>query len=194
MIILITGVPGTGKTTISKILARKLQAHHIDVSKLVFTENFVLRKDVMRNTLIADLETLKIKLKKLMTNNKKMIIDGHYSSDLIDAKLVKYIFVFRRAPWKLKGILLKRGYSSNKIWENLEAEILGISLSDALLYHDPKKICEIDTTYESQKKIVKRIMSIISGVKPCKFGEIDWINDSETQKLLKKNVTSLKTL
>ena len=70
MIILITGVPGTGKTTISKILARKLQAHHVDVSKLVFSENFVLRKDVMRNTLIADLETLRIKLKKLMTNNK----------------------------------------------------------------------------------------------------------------------------
>ena len=65
-VIVITGTPGVGKTTISKALATKLRALYLSVGDLVKTENLILGVDVERQTLIADLKKLRERINSII--------------------------------------------------------------------------------------------------------------------------------
>ena len=188
--LIITGVPGTGKTTISKLVQKKLDATHVDVSKLAISEDNSQEIDERRETLIANMKNLSEKLIDLIEKSRKLvIIDGHYSPELIKTDLVEKIFVLRRAPWVIKEVLEKRGYSKTKILENIEAEILGTCLHDALSHHPKEIICEIDVTDMSSDYIAELITLILAEKKTCKVYEVDWglhINTLELLKELKK--------
>ena len=69
-IILITGVPGVGKTTISSLLMQKLDAVHIDISKIVKEENLYESIDEERQSLIIDIEKLRISILKIKAGTK----------------------------------------------------------------------------------------------------------------------------
>ncbi len=185
--LIITGVPGTGKTTISRLLQKKLDATHVDVTKLAISERNNQKIDEKRETLIVNMKTLSEKLIVLIEKSRKpVIIDGHYSPELIQTDLVEKIFVLRRAPWVIKEVLEKRGYSKNKILENVEAEILGTCLHDALSHHPKEVICEIDVTDRSSDYIAEFITSILAENKTCEIYEIDWGIHTKTLEILKE--------
>lgn len=186
-VLIITGVPGTGKTTISRLLQEKLDATHIDVTKLAIRERDTQKTDEKRETLIVNMKTLSEKLVDLIDKSRKLvIIDGHYSPELIQTDLVEKIFVLRRAPWVIKEVLEKRGYSTTKIMENIEAEILGTCLHDALSHHPKEVICEIDVTDISSDFTAELITSILAENKICKVYEIDWGTHIKTLEILKE--------
>lgn len=185
--LIITGVPGTGKTTISRLLQEKLDAIHVDVTKLAISERNIKETDEKRDTLIVNMKTLGEKLFDLINKSKKpVIIDGHYSPELIQTDLVEKIFVLRRAPWLIKEVLEKRGYSKEKILENVEAEILGTCLHDALSHHPKELICEIDVTDRSSDYTAEFITSILAENKTCEVYGIDWGNNIKTFEILKE--------
>jgi adenylate kinase len=190
--LIITGIPGTGKTTISRLLQKKLDATHVDVSKLAISEESTKEIDERRETLIVNMKTLSEELIDLIKKSRKqVIIDGHYSPELIQTDLVEKIFVLRRAPWEIKEVLEKRGYSKTKILENVEAEILGTCLHDAISHHPKEVICEIDVTDRSSDYIAEFITLILAEKKTCKVYEVDWgihINTLELLKELKSKV------
>jgi adenylate kinase len=95
------------------------------------------------------------------------------------------VFVLRKAPWKLKYELERRGYQPRKVWENLEAELLGICLKDSKKHHNINKICEIDTTNLTPVEIVDKIISILKNDSPCKILDINWSLKPEILNLLK---------
>ena len=105
MIIIVTGTPGTGKTTHAKALAKRERYTYVDV-------NEVIKK-----------------------NNKKIngiIIDSHLSHYLAP-ELVDRCMVMRCSDLKkLRKRLKKRGYSLQKIKENLEAELMETCLQEAM--------------------------------------------------------------
>ena len=185
--LIITGVPGTGKTTISKLLQEKLNATHIDVTKLAICEKNTQKTDEKRETLIVNMKTLSEKLVFLINKSTKLvIIDGHYSPELIETDLIEKIFVLRRAPWIIKEELEKRGYPKDKILENIEAEILGTCLHDALSHHPEGIVCEVDVTNRSTYYTAEFIKSILEENKTCKVHGIDWGRHIETLEVLKE--------
>ncbi len=185
-VILITGVPGVGKTTVSETLARELCGAHIELSKLALEENLVEEKDTERDTAVIDQEAMKRRLTALIAaNDRPLIIDGHYASDLVDPKTADYVFVLRRSPWTLKVVLESRGYGREKVRENVEAELLGVVLEDALRSQEHGKICEVDTTERETGDVVREILDVLKGRKEHGFGEIDWMIKPEVEGLLR---------
>jgi len=83
------------------------------------------------------------------------------------------VAVLRRSPYELEKILKKRGYSLGKIRENLESEILGVSLYDSVKTFGRSKIVEFDTTGETPDKTTREIMRALR--KKPKPAGIDWL-------------------
>ena len=184
-IILVTGTPCVGKTSVSRKLAAKLNALHIDLAELVKREKLYSEIDTERNSLIADLDKVSQKVKKIIQKaGSDVIIDGHYAVHVVAPEVVNFVFVLRKDPLKLKTLMEERGYSSRKLWENLEAEILDVCLSEAIEVCGKNKVCEIDATDKSINEVVDEILGIIDGKRRCYVGIVDWLGKLEKEGVL----------
>ena len=95
---------------------------------------------------------------------------------------VTKVFVLRRDPRELKQLMEKCGYSGSKMWENLQAEIIDVCLSEALEFH-AGKACELDVTGRSLEEVVGEILDVLEKRKSCLFGIIDWLGMLEKEGL-----------
>jgi len=176
-LIVVTGVPGTGKTTVSTLLATELKAEHIELTRLVREGGLSQGWDQTRATTIADMKALRHAILNIVENARApVIVDGHYSPDVSPREETTLVVVLRRAPWVLRDELRARGYSTRKVRENVEAEILGTCHADSLVAQDPAKVLEIDTTREAPEDSVRLIMAALDGEVEPSHGEVDWMS------------------
>lgn len=187
MIIALTGTPGTGKTTVCGIIREHSQYgkqfHIIDLNRLVIDGNLYTEKDRSRNSYIADLEKLKIRVEEIIDQSPQgidVIMEGHLSHYLTTDAVI----VLRAAPIALRKRLGKRrDYSFEKIKENANAEALDVILVESL--EKSSNVYEINTTDMNPLAIVKSIISIIEALRmkrlPEEFipGKINWIDQVE---------------
>lgn len=173
---MITGTPGVGKTAISRLLASKLDAKHIDLGELVKRENLASGVDEARGTLIVDTKEISKRVMDIIEESERdVIIDGHYAVDVVPAKEVHLVFVLRRDPDELRGLMKTRGFKESKIQENLAAEILDVCLSEAVDSCGLDKVCEIDTSGKEIEDIVEEVISILKEKSQCRRGIVDWL-------------------
>jgi adenylate kinase len=182
-VILITGTPCTGKTTLAQNLTTKLQAQYINLSNLAETENLTVGKDLQRDTTIIDEAKMYRKLKQIIeqSTNPNIIIDGHYAAAVTPKDQVTTILVLRRNPKELRTIMQQRNYTQQKQDENIAAEILDVCLTEALQEFSKEKICEIDTTNQISDQTLQQATDIVDGKKPCTIGNIDWLGQLERE-------------
>ena len=182
IIISISGTPGTGKTVVSKIIAKKLGTNLITVKNVIKKEKVPFKHDKERKTKIIDIKDLNRAIAKNIDKNKNNIIEGHLSH-LIKSDIV---IILRCNPEVLKKRLTKRKWNKRKINENILAEVLDSTTIEALEIHSKKRIFEIDTSKKKVKDIVGIAMSIIkkkNDYKDYRAGKIDW-----TEKYLRKTI------
>jgi len=185
--ILITGTPCVGKTTVSQQLASKLNALHIDLAELVTRERLTSGVDEKRKTLIANGARLSKRVQQITRQHIKdrdIIIDGHYATDIVSARDITRVFVLRRHPEELKKLLEARGFKGRKLWENLAAEILDVCLYDAIKAAGHDNVCEIDVTGKKTEDVANEIILILTKKKPCTTGIADWLGKLEQEKRL----------
>jgi adenylate kinase len=179
-VILVTGTPAVGKTAVSSLLASKLDAEHVNLTELVKRERLTSGVDKVRKTLIADTKRVSKRVQEIMKSSQRdVIIDGHYAVDVVSAKDVHVVFVLRRDPEQLKGLMENRGFEGRKLWENLAAEILDVCLWDAVSVCGTEKVCEIDVSGKRVEDIVGDIISVLEGRKKCEVGIVDWLGKLE---------------
>jgi len=174
MIVAISGTPGTGKTSISKILEQR-GFEIVDLNKISIEKDFVIDVDEKRGSNIIDVNMLN----KYVTNNyaKKDIVfvEGHLSHLL---KNIDKVIVLRCHPSLLKKRLAKKKWNDKKIKENADAESLDIVLCESIDVHPKKNIFEVDTTERTVDQVVSCILEIVENkFKPMKkynIGYIDW--------------------
>lgn len=179
-IIVVTGTPGVGKTTISQKLANKLDANYLSIANLVKEEQLISGVDKIRKTLVADTKKVSERVQEILRSSVgNIIIDGHYAMDVVPKKEVNTFFVLRREPAELKDVLENRGFGGKKLWENLAAEILDVCLLDALSVCGADKVCEIDVSGKTVEEIVEEMVSVLKEKKACQAGIIDWLGKLE---------------
>ena len=183
-VILITGTPCTGKTTIAKQLTQKLDADYINLTDFAINHGLTLGEDKERQTTIIDEKAMRQKLEATVRkiSNTNVIIDGHYAAAVVPTDIVSTVFVLRRNPKELKRFMQTRRYANDKLWENLSAEILDSCLIEAIQTQQGK-VCEIDTTGKLPNEVTAEILEILADPKKCCVGFVDWLGMLEKEGL-----------
>lgn len=171
----ITGNPGVGKHTNAKIIAEKIDAEIIDINDVAIDNNAT-----GRNTDLGfdvDVKELVRLLEKLLKTKRDLVLVGHLAPYVLKPAGISLVAVLRRSPYELEKTLKKRGYSADKVRENVASEILGTSLYDSLKTFGKRKVAEFDTTGKSPEETADEILAALQKKprsKPKLLG-IDWL-------------------
>lgn len=181
-IIIITGTPGVGKSSISSLLASRIGGEVISVGKLVEEEKLHLGWDDERKTYIADIDAVSKRIGEIIkAKHGTIIIEGHYAVHVVPPEKVNLVFVLRRDPRELRKVLESRLYDQRKIQENLAAEILDVCLFDAVNICGVERVSEVDTTGKNLDEVVEEMVMLIEGKKRRRVGIVDWLGMLESE-------------
>jgi adenylate kinase len=185
-VILMSGTPGVGKTTLAHALTAKLDAVYVNLTDLALDENLILGKDKQRDSMIVDETRMKRRMGEMIEKcqDKDIVIDGHYAVDVVPKKSITQVFVLRRDPVELRRLMESSGISGRKLWENLASEVLDVCLVDALRVLGTSKVCEVDMSGKSVEQAVSEILEILGDNRKCRVGIVDWIGKLESEGLL----------
>ncbi|CAH2069343.1 unnamed protein product [Thlaspi arvense] len=127
--ILITGTPGTGKSTTAAALAEATNFRHICVGDLVKEKNLHDGWDDKFESYILNEDLVCDELEDVMVAGGN-IVDYH-GCDFFPERWFDGVVVLQTENSILYDRLTKRGYSGTKLSNNLECEIFGILLEEA---------------------------------------------------------------
>ena len=184
-VILITGTPCVGKTTVAQHLTAKLDALYVNLTDLAEKHSLTLGEDKERKTTIIDEDKMRAKIGETIDTSEKttIIVDGHYAAAVVPKRYVTRIFVLRRNPIELRNFMEKNGFQGAKLWENIASEILDVCFVEALREHKKEKVCEVDVTGKTTENVASEIIAILDSRKKCRVGCVDWLGMLERKDL-----------
>jgi adenylate kinase len=172
MRIIITGTPGTGKTTMARLLAGYLDYPLIDLKEFINERGMFAKKG---NEKIVNMSRLRKSLPSFLKKKKHFVLEGHIACEL---KLpADTIFITRTKPSTLKRRLGKRNYSAKKIEENVMAELLDYCTQKVNEKYGVRPL-ELETSGRSRRTCLNMMLGAIKNKKK----KLDVINYSNQLK------------
>ncbi|MFH1064766.1 MAG: AAA family ATPase [Candidatus Woesearchaeota archaeon] len=154
--IIVTGTPGTGKTTVAMRLAKKLGWKYVDVNKVISKERLSEGYDRKNRCRIVDEKKLGKTLVQLAKKSEENLVIDSHMSHYMPAKSVDLCIVTRCNLKILKRRLKRRGYTENKIKDNLECEIFDTCLIESQEAGHDVIVVETDKKVDYDK-ILKKV-------------------------------------
>ncbi|KAJ3146281.1 hypothetical protein HDU86_000497 [Geranomyces michiganensis] len=141
--ILVTGTPGTGKTTTCELLAIAAPQllSHIEVGALVKERHLHSGFDDEFQSWLLDEDMVVDELEPLMQQGGQIV--DHHGCDFFPQRWFDLVVVLRANNEILYPRLEKRNYQPNKIQENIECEIMQVVLEEAHASYDEAIILEL---------------------------------------------------
>ncbi|KAJ7964882.1 Adenylate kinase isoenzyme 6-like [Quillaja saponaria] len=127
--LLVTGTPGTGKTTTSSALAEATQLRHINVGELVKDKNLHDGWDDEVESYLINEDLVCDELEDVMEEGGN-IVDYH-GCDFFPERWFDHVVVLQTDNSVLYDRLSKRGYTGSKLSNNIECEIFQVLLEEA---------------------------------------------------------------
>lgn len=142
--VLVAGTPGVGKSTICTRVMEMAEAKglkHLNIAEMIKKKRLYREWDDERNCSIYDQEMVKGELEKLDLKEGGYLIEFH-SVECLDPEVVDHVIVLRTDIGELGRRLEARGYSEEKIRENIECEIFQVVYEEAMEMFGRKKVME----------------------------------------------------
>ena len=173
MLIAITGTPGVGKSTVSKILAHRFRV--VDIHSYAEEHGLFEEYDEEAGSYDVDVEKLNDSIMSERFPEEHVFLDGHLSH-FVDCDI---IIVLRCDPRILSERLKARGYDEKKVLENVQAEVLDVILGESM--ESSAKVYEIDCSEMTPTEIADEIehIVILGEVNDASPGNVDWSGEME---------------
>ena len=179
----ITGTPGTGKKTVGNIVANLLSFRFLDLNAAALEGKAVVGEDD-RGILVSPK-----KLSSLVTpllRQRGTVVTGHLLPFVLSKKHLDLVCVLRCKPQLLEVRLQKRGYTREKVNENVAAEILGMTLFEAIKRFGLNILSEHDTSTVGEKMTALEIIEIWKGEMEIRRPRIEWLSEVAKEGLLSR--------
>ena len=154
----ITGNPGVGKHTITKEISELIDLPIIDINSVAQEEGLFEKSKETNDVDVVKLE--KIIRDKIL---HPVLFVGHLAPYVLTKEKIKKVIVLRKNPYNLISIYKKRGYSKEKIKDNIGSEVLGVILNDSITKFGTEKTIQIDVTLRSVQETTKLVIDAIKG-------------------------------
>jgi len=156
-LIIVTGTPAVGKTTLIKKLVKKLKFERLDLHDY-YKE---ISTGYNRSKQCYDIDLKKFeKLVKCKLKENNLVIDSHIAH-LLPSKLVDLCVILTCSDLKkLKRRLSGRKYTKKKVRENLDTEIFQLCLNEA--QEKGHNLIIFDVVKVGMEEIVKKITKQLS--------------------------------
>ena len=172
MRIAVTGTPGTGKTTATKLLA---ESDQFDPSLSVVHLNDVIRDEQLtegydeeRDSVIAGFDAVA----EWLDEHDDILFESHLAHHFDADRVV----VCRCHPEELERRLESRGESDSSRTENAESEALDVILAEAVREHGLESVYEIETTDSAPEAVASEIAAVVAGDREPSAGTVSYID------------------
>lgn len=182
----VTGTPGTGKKTTSPILASLLGRKLIEIGSLAAAH----AKPDEHGEIPVDVSALRPEVRRAAAG---AVVSGHLLADVLSPSKAEFVAVLRCEPSVLKRRLEKRAYPSEKVIENVEAELIGVVLDSAVMRYGPAKVHEYDSTHATAASIARTIAGDFKSGKYQTTAWIDWTLDYDSSTKLRSLLSNPRT-
>jgi adenylate kinase len=183
-VIIVTGTPGTGKTILSRALAKAIGARYVNLTQFVSKRGLYSEIDRERRTKIVDLARTRSSLmRELGTTNGPVVVDTHVLEGIVPGEMVRRVIVLRCHPKVLEARLQAKKWKPDKIRENVLAEILDSCLTAAVKQYGRRKVIQLDTSRGSVPPSVDMVRRSIVG-KCSRRISVNWLARLEKEGLL----------
>ncbi|KAJ3339196.1 hypothetical protein HDU93_008489 [Gonapodya sp. JEL0774] len=139
--ILITGTPGTGKSTTAELLALAVNAEHVDVGQWVKERGLHDGFDDAWAAYVVDEDKVVDALEPQLAEGGKVV--DYHGCDFFPERWFDLVVVLRTDNGVLYRRLEQRNYPQAKLTENTTAEIMQVCLEEALGAYSRRALCEL---------------------------------------------------
>jgi adenylate kinase len=153
----VTGTPGTGKKSVSPILARILGIPAVGLNEYASVRGLVERRRGSN-----EVDVVRLRSSFLKEVRPPAVVYGHLLPYVLRRGEVSAVVVLRCEPYVLRVRLLSRGYKGDKLRENVEAELVGVLLSESIRVFGKDRVYAVDTTRTTPESAAREAADAIS--------------------------------